>query len=46
MSTTIKKLITHDGSFHSDDIFACATLSLMLEKNKKNLKLFVLETKK
>jgi uncharacterized UPF0160 family protein len=33
MNTTIKKLITHDGSFHSDDIFACATLCLMLEKN-------------
>lgn len=28
----IKKLVTHNGSFHSDDIFACATLCLMLEK--------------
>ncbi len=28
----IKKLITHDGSFHSDDIFAAATLSILLEK--------------
>ena len=28
-----KKLITHDGSFQADDIFACATLCLMLEKN-------------
>ena len=27
-----KKLITHNGSFHSDDVFACATLCLMLEK--------------
>ncbi len=27
-----KKLITHNGSFHSDDIFAAAALSLMLEK--------------
>lgn len=26
------KLITHNGSFHSDDIFATATLALMLEK--------------
>lgn len=26
-----KKLITHDGSFHSDDLFACATLCLYLE---------------
>jgi len=29
---TTKKLITHDGSFHADDIFACATLCLVLEK--------------
>ena len=28
----MKKLITHNGSFHADDIFACATLSLVLEK--------------
>lgn len=27
-----KKLVTHNGSFHADDIFACATLLLMLEK--------------
>ena len=27
----IKKLVTHDGSFHSDDVFACASLSLLLE---------------
>lgn len=26
-------LVTHNGSFHTDDIFACATLVLMLEKN-------------
>jgi uncharacterized UPF0160 family protein len=32
MSNTIKKLITHDGSFHADDIFATATLSILLEK--------------
>ena len=32
METNNKKLITHNGSFHADDIFACATLSLMLEK--------------
>ncbi|OGI67257.1 hypothetical protein A3A05_02655 [Candidatus Nomurabacteria bacterium RIFCSPLOWO2_01_FULL_41_12] len=29
----MKKLITHDGSFHSDDVFAAATLGLMLEKD-------------
>jgi len=33
MDTEIKKLVTHNGSFHADDIFACATLCLMLEKN-------------
>lgn len=27
-----KKLITHDGAFHADDIFATAALSMMLEK--------------
>jgi len=31
-SVSTKKLITHDGSFHADDIFAAAALSLMLEK--------------
>ncbi|MCE9549378.1 MYG1 family protein [Candidatus Nomurabacteria bacterium] len=31
MNQLTKKLITHDGSFHTDDIFACATLMLMLE---------------
>ncbi len=36
MSIKTKKLITHDGSFHTDDIFACATLALMLEKEGKH----------
>ena len=27
-----KKLITHNGSFHADDLFAAATLALMLEQ--------------
>jgi len=27
-----KILVTHNGGFHSDDIFACATLQLYLEK--------------
>lgn len=31
-----KKLITHDGSFHADDIFAAATLSIMLENEKES----------
>lgn len=26
------KLVTHDGSFHADDVFACATLSILLER--------------
>jgi uncharacterized UPF0160 family protein len=27
-----KTLVTHSGSFHADDVFACATLELLLEK--------------
>lgn len=34
-----KKLITHDGSFHADDIFACATLSIFLEKKGECFKI-------
>jgi len=30
-----KKLITHDGSFHADDIFSAAALSIMLEKENQ-----------
>ncbi len=26
------KLVTHDGSFHTDDVFACAILAIMLER--------------
>lgn len=33
------KLITHNGSFHSDDIFACATLCLMLEKQNETFEI-------
>src|ERR1035437_8212255 len=32
MIKKVNKLITHNGSFHTDDILACATLCLMLEK--------------
>lgn len=35
-----KKFVTHNGKFHSDDIFACATLSLVLENKGKSFKLF------
>ncbi len=27
-----KILVTHNGSFHADDVFACATIKLVLEK--------------
>lgn len=33
------KLVTHDGSFHSDDLFAAATLSIMFEKNGKSFEI-------
>ena len=33
------KLITHNGSFHSDDIFATATLSLLLEKRGESFEI-------
>ena len=39
MKTNNKKLITHNGSFHSDDIFAAATLSLLLEKNGESFEI-------
>lgn len=31
-NNTIKKLVTHNGSFQSDDIFAAAAMALLLEK--------------
>lgn len=31
-------LVTHDGTFHADDIFACATLSLYLKKKGESFK--------
>lgn len=34
-----KKIITHNGTFHPDDVFACATLSLYLEKNNFRCKI-------
>ncbi len=35
MITSSKKLVTHNGSFHTDDIFAVAALSIMLERDKE-----------
>lgn len=32
--TKKKKIITHSGSFHADDIFACATITLYLDAEK------------
>jgi uncharacterized UPF0160 family protein len=34
------KLVTHDGSFHADDIFACAAISLVLVKNNEDFEIF------
>jgi len=34
-----KKLITHSGSFHADDVFACAALVLLLEKNQEKFEI-------
>jgi uncharacterized UPF0160 family protein len=34
-----KKLVTHNGSFHVDDIFATATLLLLLEKRGEKAKI-------
>jgi uncharacterized UPF0160 family protein len=32
MSNPAKKLVTHSGGFHTDDIFACATLQILLDQ--------------
>ncbi|MDR3519808.1 MAG: MYG1 family protein [Candidatus Pacebacteria bacterium] len=39
MTKTVKQLVTHDGSFHADDIFACATLCLILEKENETFEI-------
>ena len=33
------KLVTHNGSFHADDVFACATLFLVLKKTNQQSEL-------
>lgn len=35
----INTLITHDGPFHTDDIFAAATLSILLEKKGESFEI-------
>ncbi len=37
--TINRKLITHNGSFHADDIFACASLCLLLEKKGESFEI-------
>lgn len=32
-SNGMKKIVTHNGNFHADEIFACATLSLLFKGN-------------
>lgn len=39
MEKNKKKLITHDGSFHADDVFAAASLSLFLEKKGEDFEI-------
>jgi uncharacterized UPF0160 family protein len=39
----VKKLVTHNGSFHADDLFACAILSILLKK--KNQKFEIIRTR-
>jgi len=39
MKNNIKKLITHNGSFHADDVFATAVLSIMLDKKNESFKI-------
>ena len=33
------KVVTHDGSFHADDVFACAALSLWAERNGRKIEI-------
>lgn len=39
MTKGIKNLVTHNGSFHADDLFACAVLSLILESKNQKFKI-------
>src|SRR3989344_4225767 len=32
-------VVTHDGSFHADELFACATLSIWAEKEGRRIKI-------
>jgi uncharacterized UPF0160 family protein len=37
--TRATKIVTHSGSFHADDVFACATLALYLDQQKKKYRI-------
>lgn len=39
MKNSKKILVTHNGSFHADDVFACAALSLMLQSENVNFEI-------
>jgi uncharacterized UPF0160 family protein len=39
MEKKVKKLVTHSGSFHTDDIFATVVLSLVLEKQNQEFEI-------
>ncbi len=39
MDNPIKKIITHNGSFHADDIFSCAAICILLRKKKEGFKI-------
>src|SRR3989344_3712170 len=34
LNSKIKTIITHNGSFHSDEVFGCAVLSILFPKAK------------
>lgn len=40
MNKNKKIIVTHDSKFHTDDVFACATILLVLEKNNETFELF------
>ena len=37
--SSAKKIVTHNGSFHTDDVFACATLALYFDRQKTSYKI-------
>lgn len=37
--SSAKKIVTHSGSFHADDVFACAVLKLYFTRKNKGIKI-------